>query len=58
MSNVHEEIGAVDISRDNVTTRVENLTSLAQTHYTVSIFVKLTFYFFLTLELNTPHVMI
>ena len=40
MSNVYEEIGVVDIPRDSVTTRVENLTSLAQTRYTVSIFVK------------------
>ena len=40
MSNVYEEIGVVDMPKDSVTTRVENLTSLAQTRYTVSIFVK------------------
>ena len=40
LETTHEEIAGDISTRDNVTTRVENLTSLAQAHYIVSIFEK------------------
>ena len=38
LETTHEEIAGDISTRDNVTTRVENLTSLAQARYIVSIF--------------------
>ena len=52
LETTHEEIAGDISTRDNVTTRVENLTSLAQARYIVSIFEKTNLLFLYTFRVQ------